>query len=62
MGQKLLMCYDIAKQEGGMQAQMRLAMMTGIASPKAADAPDSPDNLDKFRNALKEITGKTPPV
>ena len=58
MGQQLMKMYDLAKQAGGMQAQMRLAMKTGLPSAKAAEAPDSPENVKKFSDALKEITGK----
>ena len=62
MGQKLTAVYDAIKAEGGMQLQMRLAMMTGLASAKAAEAPDSPENIEKFKAAFKEITGKDAPV
>ena len=58
MGQKLLKYYDAIKVEGGFQAQMRLAMRTGASSTKAAELPDSPDILQKFKDAFKEITGK----
>ena len=58
MGQKLLKYYDTIKNDGGFQAQMRLAMKTCIPSTKAGDAPDSPENLLKFKAAYKEITGK----
>ena len=62
MGQKLLKFYDAIKNEGGFPAQMRLAMKTGMASPKAAAEPDSPDNVQKFKTAYKEITGKDAPI
>lgn len=58
MGQKLQQIYDLAKSEGGVQMQMRLAMKTGISGPKAATEPDSPENIAKFKAAFKEITGK----
>jgi hypothetical protein len=62
MAQKLLKYYEFARQEGGMQAQMRLAMMTGIASTKAGEIPDSPEAVTKFATAIKEITGKVAPI
>ena len=62
MGQKLLKFYDAIKSEGGFQAQMRLAMKTGLAAPTAATAPDSPENVQKFLKAYKEITGKEAPL
>ena len=62
MGAKLLQFYDHVKQAGGAQATMRLAMKTGVPSTKAADAEDSPENLKKFAEAVKEITGQEAPV
>ena len=41
---------------------MRLAMMTSIPSTKAATEPDTPENVEKFKKAIKEITGKDAPV
>ena len=58
MAQKLLKFYELANAEGGMTMQMRLAMKTGLASPSAEKAPDSPENILKFKAAFKEITGK----
>ncbi|HRU06716.1 MAG TPA: hypothetical protein P5137_13190 [Candidatus Brocadiia bacterium] len=58
MGAKLAKFFDLAKAEGGLPTQMRLAMKTGVASAQAATAPDSPDNIAKFQKAYKEITGK----
>ncbi len=61
MGSKLLKCYEFVESKGGMQGKMRLAMMTGIASGKAAGEADSDENVEKFRAAVKEITGEAPP-
>ena len=58
MGQQLAKFYEAAKQAGGLQAQMRLAMKTGLSAEKAQAAPDSPENVAKFKAAIKEITGK----
>lgn len=41
---------------------MRLAMKTGMAAPHAEKAPDSPENIAKFKAAFKDITGKDAPV
>lgn len=62
MGQKLLQYYEFVKKEAGFDGQMRLAMRTLIPSTKAAAEPDSPENIAKFRAAVKEVTGKEPPV
>jgi hypothetical protein len=57
MGAKLAQYYDLVKQRGGGAAQMRLAMKTAMALQKAETEPDSPELLDKFYNAAKEIVG-----
>jgi len=61
MGSKLLTCYEFVEGKGGMQAKMRLAMMTGVASAKAGSEPDSDENVAKFKAAVQEITGEAPP-
>jgi len=58
MGEILRKFYEFANQNGGTTAQMRLAMKTLIPSDKAISSPDSPENIDKFKTAIKEITGK----
>jgi hypothetical protein len=58
MGAKLIKAFESAKQEGGMQAQMRLAMKSGMSSIKASDAPDSPENIQKMEAAYEEVIGK----
>jgi hypothetical protein len=58
MGAKLKKAFDIAKNAGGMQAQMRLAMKSGMTADKAGAAEDSPANVQKMEAALKEVTGQ----
>lgn len=62
MGQKLAQFYDLIKNEGGALFQMRLAMKTGMPAPAAQKAPDSPENIAKFKASFKEITGKEAPI
>jgi len=62
VGQKLLKFYEILRTEGGMPVQMRLAIRTNMPSPAAEKAPDSPENILKFKEAFKEITGKDAPI
>ncbi len=63
MGDKLLKLYDYAGKTGGLPMKMRLAVATGIPSPKAGETPDTPENIAKFRAAIKQITGKeAPPI
>jgi hypothetical protein len=58
MGAKLAKALEMAKAAGGLQAQMRLAMKSGMSSDKAAALPDSPENIQKMEAAYKEVVGK----
>jgi len=58
MGTRLKKAFAAAKDAGGMQSQMRLAMKAGMSSDKAAAAPDSPENIQKVQAAFKAVTGK----
>ncbi len=55
MGQKLLEMYKKAEQMGKLKAKMRLAMLTNVPSAKAATEPDSPENIQKFNQAILEL-------
>jgi len=57
MGQKLKEYYSYVKRKGGLQAQLRLAMLTRIPSTKAETVPDSFENISIFDKAFQEITG-----
>ena len=57
MGAKLTAYYQLAKENGGLPIQMRLAMKTLMPAEKAAAAPDSPENVEKFYQAAREIIG-----
>jgi hypothetical protein len=59
MGARIVKGFEIAKQEGGMKALMRLAMKAGLSSEKAAAAEDSPELIQKMEKALQEILGKS---
>jgi hypothetical protein len=56
MGAKMMNIYNAIKEKGGMAAQMRLVMFTGIAMQQAKDAADTPEMLNKLAVAFKEIT------
>jgi hypothetical protein len=62
MGQKLFAFFDAITKEGGVQCQVRLAMKTCMSGEKAKTEPDSPENIQKFKDAYKAITGKDAPV
>jgi hypothetical protein len=55
MGVKLSAFYEKAKEMGSIKAQMRMAVLTRMPSSKAKDADDSPENIRKFEDALKEL-------
>lgn len=55
MGTKLLTYYDKAREMGSIKAQMRLAILTKIPSPRAKDALDSAENIKIFEEAIKEL-------
>ena len=55
MGSQLMAYYDKAREKGGFQAGIKLAMMTKMSSTVAASAPDSPENIKKFEDALNQI-------
>lgn len=62
MGAKLVKFFELIKAEGGMMAQMRLAMKTQVSSETASSTPDSPDKIAVFKAAFKDITGKDAPI
>ncbi len=55
MGSQLMGFYEEAKEVGGLKGQMRLAMLTGLASTKAVNEADSPDLIQKFTTALAQV-------
>lgn len=55
MGRQIYDMYEEAKKIGGLGAQIRLAILTMLPSTKAMDAPDSDENIAKFRKGMKII-------
>ncbi|MFZ3210328.1 MAG: hypothetical protein WA188_02335 [Terriglobales bacterium] len=62
MAAKLLKYYELVMAEGGVNAKMRMAMLTVVPSNIAGKLPDAPETVDKFKRAFKEITGKEAPA
>ena len=62
MGQKMLDIFEAVRKEDGMRGQMRLAMITGLTTATAKEAPDTPAKLAEFASAYKKITNKECPV
>jgi hypothetical protein len=61
MAEKLMKYYKYASDEVGLQGRMKLAQLTKTPSTKAAIDPDSPETIQKFMDAIAEITGKPAP-
>ncbi|MFP4368932.1 MAG: hypothetical protein ACLFR2_05070 [Candidatus Kapaibacterium sp.] len=55
MGQILKESFLKAKKIGGVRAQMKLTVLTGMALPRAEQADDDELTVKKFHNALKLI-------
>jgi len=55
MGTILSGYFAIAKNKGGLMAQVRLAMITKMSLEKAKQAPDSPENIKLFEEAIQKI-------
>lgn len=61
MGATLVKYYDLVEAARGRTGMVELAKATKIGSLIAASTPDSPENLAKFKAAVRQITGKEPP-
>ena len=61
MGKKLVQYYQIVEEKAGFVGKVQLAMKTGIPSQDAQFKADSPENLLKFKEMLKEILGEDAP-
>jgi hypothetical protein len=55
MGQKLEAYYAKVEKIGGFAAVVKLATKTCVASSLAPNVPDSPEMIEKFQKAIKEI-------
>ena len=62
MGERLLKYYQYVDGQKGLSGKIQLAQATKIPSVNAAMAPDSEDNLKRFRDEVTKITGKPAPV
>lgn len=62
MADKLMQYYKYIGEELGVGAKIKLATVTKMPSTKAALAPDSPENIEIFRRAVADLTGKAAPT
>ncbi len=59
MGERLLKGFQDVLETRGLKDRMLVSINAGIPSAKAAELPDSVENLKKLEGAIKEITGET---
>lgn len=55
MAEKLMEMYEKAFEMGNVKARFRLAVLTGIPTLKAKVEPDTPELVQRFEEALKEL-------
>ena len=55
MGAQLVAFFGKAKDKGGLQGQIKLAMITKMSQQQAQSADDSPENIKIFEDALAQI-------
>jgi|WetSurMetagenome_2_1015567.scaffolds.fasta_scaffold390929_2 hypothetical protein len=55
MGEKLTQYFTQARAKGGIQGQVKLAMITKMTSAAAKEATDTPELIKKFEEAIKQI-------
>ncbi len=53
--------YDFVESVAGREGKTKLAKLTCIPSVLAMGKPDDQAILDKFRAAIRQITGRDPP-
>ena len=61
MAEKLILYYKYIREVAGYEGKIDLATSTKIPSTKAAIAPDSDENINKFKKAIEDITGEAAP-
>ena len=61
MGARLASFYEQAEAVGGLEAKIRLAILTRIPSTRAHVEPDSPENIARFEGALAALRSENKP-
>ena len=61
MGEKLLRYYKYIEDNEGVLGEVRLAQLTHIPSARAATELETPEIIERFKSAIKKITGKPAP-
>jgi hypothetical protein len=60
MGARLVKYYEFTQNQAGIVGRMRLALKVRMTSEKAKSEPDSPELVQKMKDAVREITGEEP--
>lgn len=60
MGTRLMKYYTFTQNKAGIVGRMRLALKVHMTSEKAKEEPDSPELIQKFKTAVREITSEEP--
>ncbi|MFH0870738.1 MAG: hypothetical protein V1866_06820 [archaeon] len=55
MGEILANYFQRAAARGGLNAQVKFAMLTKMSGKKAREAPDSPENIKMFDEAIAKL-------
>jgi hypothetical protein len=58
MGLILKQAYDYVTMKAGFKGRLRLTVMTGIPSSRAAEIPDEKEIVARFKVATAEILGE----
>ena len=58
MGKELVKIFDAVAKSGGLTERMRISMAANIPSTKAAEMPDTPENINKLKAAYRQVLGK----
>lgn len=61
MAEKIIKYYKYIEDMQGATGKIKLAQITKVPSTKAAFEPDVPAILQKFKDAIQEMTGKPAP-
>lgn len=61
MGRILRGYYEYVFKVYGLETKNKLGIMTKISSIVAPITPDTPENIELFKESIKKITGVVPP-
>jgi hypothetical protein len=55
MGAKLAAIFDEVKAKGGLNAQIKFAMLTKLSAAKAKETPDTPEMIKLFEECKAKV-------